>query len=87
MPWPMFERVQRQEVILHDMMEQLSVDPLRLARFEGGEAYARARAACLFCTASDTCRQWLDNGGNEATTPNFCPNLSLLLACRRTAPV
>ena len=52
MPWPMLERVERQEVTLHDMMERLGVDPMRLARLEGGETYARARSICLFCAAS-----------------------------------
>jgi hypothetical protein len=87
MPWPMFERVERQEVTLHDMMERLGVDPTRLARLDSGEVYARVRSICLFCPASTACHQWLGSGGNEPASPNFCPNLATLLACRRIESV
>jgi hypothetical protein len=78
----MLERVERQEQSLDEMMKALGVDALRLARQEGGDAYARTRALCLFCKASNVCRQWLDSDKREAV-PSFCPNLALLLECRR----
>ncbi|MFM9847942.1 MAG: DUF6455 family protein [Hyphomicrobiaceae bacterium] len=76
----MHGRVEQQEATLQDMMERLGVDTLGLARQENGGVYARARATCLFCAASSTCRQWLNNSAIEPATPNYCPNLALLLA-------
>jgi hypothetical protein len=82
MTLPMLDRVERQEQRLDEMMKALGADALRLARREGGEAYARSRTLCLFCKSSNVCRQWLDSDNREAV-PSFCPNLALLLECRR----
>ena len=33
MPWPMYRRVERRAVRIHEMMRRLDVDPAKLARF------------------------------------------------------
>jgi len=82
MGWPMYRRVERQARRMHEMMERLGVDPAALVRLRRGDAYAEARALCLFCGASDTCLRWLDDP-STAARPEFCPNLPLFEACRR----
>jgi len=81
MNWPMFQRVEQQALRLHEMMERLDVDPVRLAR--QGNAYAEARTRCLFCPNGDECRLWLDDPRQRCTRPAFCPNLPLFEACER----
>jgi hypothetical protein len=79
----MFDRVERRALRLHAMMRCLDVDPLKLARLRGGDAYAQARAKCLGCAASEKCLLWLDNPGPADRRPEFCPNLALFERCRR----
>jgi uncharacterized protein DUF6455 len=81
MSWPMFHRVERRAQRMHEMMRQLNVDPAKLARLRGGDAYADARAMCLSCRASEACLRWLDNP--TQASPAFCPNLPLFEACKR----
>ena len=83
MPWPMYHRVERRAVRMHEMMRRLDVDPAKLARLRGGDAYAEARARCLSCRASDVCLRWLDAPSTGAKRPGFCPNLALFEGCRR----
>lgn len=86
MDWPMYRRVERQAVRMHEMMDRLDVDPAALARLGQGEAYAEARARCLFCKSADECLRWLE----RRTPPNnprlFCPSLPLFEACRPARP-
>lgn len=86
MSWPMFRRVERQARRMHEMMERINVDPRVLTRLRGGDAYAQARATCLFCGSCDKCLRWLDDPAKSGTRPEFCPNLSLFEACRRKSP-
>lgn len=60
MSWPMFHRVERRALRLHEMMERLDVDPGKLARLQRGDAYAEARATCLSCGTSDKYLRRLD---------------------------
>jgi hypothetical protein len=83
MDWPMFHRVERRALRMRAMMQRLDVDPARLARLRGGDAYAEARATCLSCWASEGCLSWLDNPAQAGSRPAFCPNLALFEACRR----
>jgi hypothetical protein len=83
MDWPMFHRVERRALRMHEMMQRLDVDPARLARLRGGAAYAEARALCLSCRASDRCLFWLDDLAQAGKQPAFCANLALFEACRR----
>jgi hypothetical protein len=83
MPWPMHRRVERRAVRMHEMMRRLDVDPARLARRRGGDAYAEARARCLACKASDVCLRWLDAPSTGGKRPEFCPNLALFEGCKR----
>jgi hypothetical protein len=83
LPWPMYRRVERRAVRMQEMMRRLDVDPARLARLRGGDAYAEARARCLSCRASERCLLWLDNPTQAGRRPEFCPNLALFEGCKR----
>ncbi|HUS95366.1 MAG TPA: DUF6455 family protein [Hyphomicrobiaceae bacterium] len=96
MSWPMYRRVERQAVRLHQMMERLGVNPGRMARLRNGDGYAEARSVCLYCGTSDRCLRWLDRqeppdgqttitagkAGGPGNEPEFCPNLAAFNACR-----
>jgi uncharacterized protein DUF6455 len=82
-PWPMYRRVERRAVRIHEMMRRLDVDPAKLARLRRGDAYAEARATCLSCRASEACLRWLGAPSTGAKRPEFCPNLALFERCRR----
>lgn len=86
MNWPMYRRVERQAVRMHEMMDRLGIDPLDFARLQQGEIYAEARARCLFCAAADECLRWLESASPAEETPAFCPNRQLFDACRKRAP-
>ena len=83
MDWPMARRVERLAVRMHEVMERLGVDPLKLIRRDGGDSYDRARRTCLTCGTSDKCLRWIDGTGRADRPPAFCPNLPLFEACRR----
>jgi hypothetical protein len=86
MDWPMFRRVERQATRLKDMMDRLDVDPVALARLKRGQAYQEAQAACLFCRQADRCLAWLDFDTAAEPNPEFCPNASVLMTCKRKDP-
>jgi hypothetical protein len=83
MDWPMSRTVERQARRMVDVMERLGVDPLKLARERGGEAYAEGRARCLQCTRAQECLAWLDGNSPEGGQPAFCSNLPLFESCKR----
>jgi hypothetical protein len=85
MDLPMSRRVEVQAVHLHEVMERLAIDPVAMARQDGGNAYAEARRRCLFCPVSHHCRQWLDISKADRDCPEFCPNLPLFEACRESS--
>ena len=85
MDWLMHRRVERQAIRMHEMLDRLDVDPVALLRLQNGDAYAGARSLCLFCGASDKCLRWLDGYGRQARRPDFCPNLRVFEACKRSA--
>lgn len=80
MDWPMFRRVERQAVRMHEMMDRLDVDPAAFARLQHGDVYAEARSRCLTCGTSDKCLRWLEDRDRPNTSPDFCPNLQLFEA-------
>lgn len=82
LPWPMYRRVERRAVRMHEMMQRLDVDPAKLARLRCGDAYSEARARCLSCRASEVCLRWLDTPAT-GRRPGFCPNLALFEGCKR----
>jgi hypothetical protein len=84
MDWPMSRTVERQARRMTEIMERLDVDPAKLARERGGEAYAEARARCLQCSRAQECLLWLD-GNLPGDQPTFCSNLALFERCKRTA--
>ena len=81
--WPMYEHVERRACRLNDMVAHLDVDPAKLARRRGGEAYFEARSNCLHCSSAHDCLSWLGAAGPDSAPPEFCPNLELLLSCKR----
>jgi hypothetical protein len=83
MDWPMFRRVERQAVRMHEMMDRLHVDPAAFARLRQGEVYAEARARCLYCGATDKCLRWLEGQDRPGKRPDFCLNLQLFEACAK----
>jgi hypothetical protein len=85
MDWLMRRRVERQAIRMHEMLDRLDVDPVALVRLQNGDAYAGARSLCLFCGASDKCLRWLDGYGRQDSSPDFCPNLRVFQACKRSA--
>lgn len=81
---PMVRHVERQAIRMHEMMDRLDVDPVKLARTAGGDAYAEARTRCLHCTDARACLDWLEaDAGASCAEPEFCPNLALFRTCRR----
>jgi hypothetical protein len=80
MDWPMFRRVERQAVRMHEMMDRLDVDPAEFARLRQGDVYAEARTRCLHCGTTDKCLRWLEDINRAGTSPDFCPNLQLFEA-------
>lgn len=84
MDWPMYRRVERQAVRMHEMMDRLGVDALAFARLRQGEVYAEARARCTFCSNADTCLAWLASDPPKGTSASFCPNMPLFESCLRT---
>ena len=58
MEWSLFCHVVNRAKRLHDMIERLDVDPLKLARLRQGEAYAEARDTCLKCHDAQSCVGW-----------------------------
>lgn len=85
MDWPRFRHVERQARRLSDMIEKLDVDTLSLIRLRQGNAYAEARTKCLHCTNAAECLEWLENWPNGGEPAAFCPIISLLQDCRRSA--
>jgi hypothetical protein len=77
----MYRRVERQAVRMHQMMDRLGVDARALARLRDGEAYAEARARCLFCEHADTCLSWLARDQPPETAAGVCPNVPLFEGC------
>jgi hypothetical protein len=71
---------------MHEMMQRLGVDPVKLARLRGGDAYAVARSLCLSCGTSEKCLRWIDGPAHADKRPEFCPNLTLFEACKRERP-
>ncbi len=74
--------VERQAVRMHQMMNRLNVDAIALVRLNNGDVYAEARSRCLSCLDSDRCQRWLDGDGGLQRSPDFCPIVHLLSACR-----
>jgi hypothetical protein len=84
MDWPMFRRVERRASRMEELLRRLDVDTVKLVRLRGGDAYAEARARCLFCGTGDKCLRWLDQPPSQASvSPDFCPNLTVFMACKR----
>lgn len=83
MRWPMYRHVERQASRTNDMIERLDVDPLKLARLQGGDAYSEARTRCLQCINARECLLWLDMAEPGDSEPDFCPNAPLFVACKR----
>lgn len=83
MSWPMYRRVERQARRLQDMMDRLDVDPVALARIDGGRAFMTARSLCLHCGTSDLCLRWLERARQPGETAEFCPNRPLFDQCQR----
>ena len=86
MDWLMRRRVERQAIRMHEMLDRLDVDPVALVRLRNGDAYAGARSLCLSCGTSDKCLRWLDGCGRQDRRPDFCPNLRVFEACKRSTP-
>jgi hypothetical protein len=83
MSWPMYRRVERQARQLQDVMDRLDVDPVALARLDGGRAFMTARSLCLHCGTSDICLRWLEHPPSPGEKAEFCPNLRLFDLCKR----
>lgn len=77
MGWPMFRHVEQQATRMHDMMDQLDVKGIDLARVCNGEAYAEARTKCLDCHNTHECLAWLQSKAPDKVDPDFCPNYPL----------
>ena len=85
MGWEMHRTIERQAIRMQKMMERLNVDAIALIRLKHGDAYTKARSACLFCQEGDLCLRWLDYQGMDGS-PDFCPILEVLKACRKIQP-
>lgn len=82
MPWPMFERVWKQEEVMHEMMVKLGVDPVAVARLNGGDLYSQLQTTCVDCVHADICRAWLRTSGAAPIPSEFCGNYETFVACR-----
>jgi hypothetical protein len=79
----MYRRVERQARRLQDVMDRLDVDPVALARLDGGHAFMTARSLCLHCGTADLCLRWLEQAPVDGETADFCPNRRLFELCKR----
>jgi hypothetical protein len=79
-------QVERQASRLSEMITQLNVDRGKLVRCRAGAAFTEAREKCLNCSHTRECLAWLDARQPGRSTPWFCPNASLLEACRSSSP-
>jgi hypothetical protein len=79
----MYRRVERQARRLQDVMERLDVDPVALARHDGGRSFMTARSLCLHCGTSNLCLRWLERPPVAGEAAEFCPNRRLFELCRR----
>lgn len=78
---PKFRQVERQASRMHEMMERLDVDAVKLVRRDQGEAYAKARTRCLNCGETEKCLRWLSAFEEFIERPEFCPNLDVFKSC------
>ena len=85
MRWPIFRHVERRATRMHDMIERVRVDPVKLARMRHGEAYAEARTNCLHCAHADDCLHWLATTEIAVEPPPYCPNSELFETCKRSS--
>ena len=83
MNWPMSRMVEGQARRMVDMMDRLGVDPVKLVRERGGQAYAEACTKCLECSRAQECLDWLDRNLANSEQPLFCSNLPLFEKCRK----
>jgi len=81
--WPTLKQVQRRQELMDRMMQTSGVDVLTAVRVDGGLAFAEARAKCRYCLHDGACRGWLEPSKGLQMPPDFCPNSTFFLACRR----
>ena len=79
-------QVERQVSRLSEMINQLNVDRGKLVRCRAGAAIVEARGKCLNCNCTGECLAWLDARQPGRGAPCFCPDASLLEACRSSPP-
>lgn len=90
--WPMFRRVALTADLLERMIARTGADGLLAARMGAGVAVLEARAVCIRCPNSGSCRDWLHTAADHpeasviAEPPAFCLNAPLLRACRTEPP-
>jgi len=80
--WPISRRVERRARRMEQMIDRLDVDRVKLVRLRRGETYAEIMRTCFQCQKNEQCRDWL-SGNRSVSEAEFCPNLPVLLACRR----
>jgi hypothetical protein len=77
-------------VLLHRPFRQLlrrqSIDLTERSWRSFDEMISRALHRCAACAARDACRQWLAEAHPDASHPTFCPNGSVIEACRILDP-
>ena len=83
MNWPVTRQVEHRARRLKQMIERLDVDVLRLVRLRQGDTYCEARKLCIECRNGAKCLAWLETLPTHGESPDFCPNLPVLVNLRR----
>ena len=82
--WHEYREVERHWRLFGSMITHLGLEPVDLARHEGGRTFRDAADRCMICPNADTCESWLRAAGPGTPAPVFCP-LSFLLGPNVTA--
>jgi hypothetical protein len=80
--WPQFRNIEHQAQRLDEVMQRLGIDVPKAVRLQKGEAFARARRACIECQQERKCGVWLEASIVLEAPPLFCPNAGFFAAAR-----
>jgi hypothetical protein len=82
----MFERVLSHELLMDAMLRQAGADARKAMRNRQGAAWYEARTACLGCTETRRCQEWLATADPLAPPPEFCRGARIFHQSPRASP-
>ena len=79
-----FQRADRQSMLMRDMMDRLGLSPVGAGRITLGIPLRMAFRNCHSCGRSEDCQAWLSRHQTAIEAPDFCPNASFFRRIRAT---